>query len=209
MPEEPGGNRTPGPSWPVVLQVVTAVVVTAVLIAGPQILTFGETLRHFKQRPLVTLRGAPSTPKTVNFQVAQRAQRRGEWVSAGRASAPREPAPGAATTPRRLVKPRRTPAPVPAPVVAAPTPQANPKTYYETLMRQGLELYHAGWYGPAMARFRQASLVMPSITAQLWIGRAAIKAARHAEARVALERVIALAPNSEMAREARALLDTL
>ncbi len=94
-------------------------------------------------------------------------------------------------------------------MVAAPTPQANPKTYYETLMRQGVELYHSGWYGPAMARFRQASSVMPSITAHLWIGRAAIKAGRHAEARVALERVIALAPDSEMAREARALLDTL
>lgn len=209
MPEEPGGNRTPGPSWPVVLQVVAAVVVTAVLIAGPQILTFGETLRHFKQRPLATLRSTPAASKGSPQGAQMSAQRRGEWVSAGRAPAPREPAPGAATTPRRLVKPRRNPAPVPAPVVAAPTPQANPKMYYETLMRQGLELYHAGWYGPAMARFRQASSVMPSITAQLWIGRAAIKAARHAEARVALERVIALAPNSEMAREARALLDTL
>jgi hypothetical protein len=43
----------------------------------------------------------------------------------------------------------------------------------------------------------------------LWIGRAAIKAGRLAEARRALERVIVLAPGTDAAREAQALLARL
>ncbi len=75
-------------------------------------------------------------------------------------------------------------------------------------MQQGFQLYRSGWYGPAMGRFRQATSVLPkSAYAHLWIGRAGIKAGRHAEARDALERVIELAPTSDVARQARVLLD--
>lgn len=75
-------------------------------------------------------------------------------------------------------------------------------------MQQGFQLYRSGWYGPAMGRFRQATAVIPkSAYAHLWVGRAGIKAGRHAEAREALERVIELAPTSDVARQARALLE--
>ncbi|MGH2373751.1 MAG: tetratricopeptide repeat protein [bacterium] len=76
-------------------------------------------------------------------------------------------------------------------------------------MTQGIELYQAGWYGPAIGRFRLAAALIPSPTAYLWIGRAAIRAGRPFEARIALERTIALAPDSAAAREAHTLLDRL
>ncbi|MGQ0549491.1 MAG: tetratricopeptide repeat protein [Armatimonadota bacterium] len=76
-------------------------------------------------------------------------------------------------------------------------------------MKQGIELYQAGWYGPAIGRFRLAAALIPSPTAYLWIGRAAIRAGRPFEARAALERTIALAPDSAAAREAHTLLDRL
>jgi tetratricopeptide (TPR) repeat protein len=89
---------------------------------------------------------------------------------------------------------------------AAAKPDARKQ--YEALMQQGFQLYRSGWYGPAMGRFRQATSVVPkSAYAHLWIGRAGIKAGRYAEAREALERVIELAPASDVARQARALLD--
>ncbi len=85
----------------------------------------------------------------------------------------------------------------------------SPQQYFDSLMRQGLQLYQSGWYGPAFGRFKQASLVMPSSPNPLvWEARAAMKAGRYAEARQALERAIALAPASPAAREARALLET-
>ncbi len=103
-----------------------------------------------------------------------------------------------------------TPAPTPTLVpTTSPTPSPAPdaKAHFAGLMRQGVELYQGGWYGPAMARFRRATAVMPgSSSAHLWLGRAAIKAGRYAEARRALQQVIALAPGSPAAREAQALL---
>lgn len=86
--------------------------------------------------------------------------------------------------------------------------ESGTRRQYETLMQQGFQLYRSGWYGPAMGRFRQATGVVPrSAYAHLWVGRAGIKAGRHAEAREALERVIELAPTSDVARQARTLLD--
>jgi Flp pilus assembly protein TadD len=75
-------------------------------------------------------------------------------------------------------------------------------------MRQGYQLYQEGWYGPAMGRFRQAALVMPSSPSPLlWQARSAMKVGRYSEARQALERAIALAPASPAAREALVMLD--
>ncbi len=92
---------------------------------------------------------------------------------------------------------------------AAGVPSAlSPQQYYDALMRQGYQLYQSGWYGPAMGRFRQAVLVMPSSPSPLlWQARSAMKVGRYGEARQALERAIALAPASDAAREARVMLD--
>ncbi len=109
---------------------------------------------------------------------------------------------------------RSTPAP-PAPSAAAtlaatPAPAvtvANRQKHFEALMAQGVELYRAGWFGPAMARFRSASAVRPDAPSPyLWLARAALKVGRTEEARRALEQVIAVAPASAAAREAQAIL---
>jgi len=77
-------------------------------------------------------------------------------------------------------------------------------------MDQGIALYRSGWYGPALARFRQAAALRPtSPYAHLWVGRAAVAAQRYDEAREALERVVALAPGTPQAKEAEALLEEL
>lgn len=69
-------------------------------------------------------------------------------------------------------------------------------------------MYQTGWYGPAMGRFKQAALVMPSSPSPLlWQARAALKIKRYDVARDALERVITVAPGSDAAREARAMLE--
>jgi Flp pilus assembly protein TadD len=77
-------------------------------------------------------------------------------------------------------------------------------------MDKGIALYNDGWYGPAVARFRQAASVLPnSPYAHLWWGRAALAAGRPEEARLPLERAIALAPGTEVARKALLLLQQL
>jgi len=113
----------------------------------------------------------------------------------------------------------RLPQPVVAqkPPTAAPTatpvspPTAmNRREHFEGLLAQGVDLYRSGWYGPAAARFRQAIIVMPdSPRGYLWLARASFKAGRYQEARRALEKVIAMAPGSESAREAQKLLNLL
>jgi len=111
------------------------------------------------------------------------------------------PQPVAAQAPAR---PRPASTPAPAATVV------NPQAHFAALMREGVQLYRSGWYGPAMGRFRQASAVMPaSPRPYLWLGRAGIRAQRYREARGALERVIALAPASDAAREAQMLLNRL
>lgn len=108
---------------------------------------------------------------------------------------------------------RSTPPPPPPTPAATPAPVAtavNTRRHFEALMAQGVELYRAGWYGPAMARFRTASAVRPDAPSPyLWLARAAIKVGRTAEARRALEQVIAMAPASNAAREAQAMLTRL
>jgi hypothetical protein len=110
------------------------------------------------------------------------------------------PAPPAPTSPAT------TPAATPAPAATA----ANPRKHFQALMAQGVELYRAGWYGPAMARFRTASAVRPDAPSPyLWLARAALQVGRTTEARGALEQVIAMAPASAAAREASAMLSRL
>jgi Flp pilus assembly protein TadD len=107
--------------------------------------------------------------------------------------------------------PQAATSPRPAPTPGASTPPALDRQQYLTrLLKEGSRLYQAGWYGPATARFKEAARVSPgSAAVHLWYGRAAYRAGRTGEARRALERVMALAPGSEAAREARTLLDRL
>lgn len=77
-------------------------------------------------------------------------------------------------------------------------------------MVDGRVLFRAGWFGPAVGRFRQATRLMPSNPeAWLWLGRAAFMAERHDEAREALRRAAALAPGTSLARDAATLLARL
>jgi len=122
---------------------------------------------------------------------------------------------GTATSQTVTVRLPLPPVPVaqPAPT-SPPTPVATPtvdrRTHYQSLLLQGVELYRSGWYGPAAARFRQATTVLPADPrAYLWLARASYRAGRYAEARRALEKVIAMAPGSESAREAQKLLNLL
>jgi hypothetical protein len=113
------------------------------------------------------------------------------------------PRPGPAPSPAAERSRERAPA---SKATAAPA-SSSPTGRFDQLMRQGLSLYQAGWYGPALARFRQATQVQPrSPRAWLWLGRAAFRAGRPAEARQALERVLSLAPGSAYAREAEGVL---
>jgi tetratricopeptide (TPR) repeat protein len=105
------------------------------------------------------------------------------------------------------------------PVSAAPVPAERPQTAVlpaptrqegEFFLNDGIRLYQSGWYGPALARFRQAArAAAASPRAHLWVGRAALKLGRDAEAREAFERTIALAPDSAAAAAARILLQQL
>jgi len=227
---EPG--RTPG--WSVALQVLVAIVIAFVLIAGPQV----EILWGRVRERLVVLGKPPST--TERSPVADRSASETRKPQAAQPAVPVvfAPKPGpagspaarpTASSPRTVqpvppaqAQPRPNPSPVrpvvkgnPRPVLSvrkpyAPVltePKVDPRPTFAALMQEGYELYRGGWYGPAMGRFKAASVIMPgSVTALLWTGRAGLKAGRIAEARRALEQVIALAPGSEAAREARALL---
>ena len=124
------------------------------------------------------------------------------------------PAPAAQVAPRPVPSPPRPEATrAPSAALAVPSPAGPPtatrQAHHDALMARGLELYRAGWYGPAMGQFKQAAAVVPTPRAYLWIGRAAFKAGRFAEARRALERVVELAPGTEAAREAQRLLNRL
>jgi TolA-binding protein len=127
--------------------------------------------------------------------------RRGDEWSPGTSSARVDQSP---RTPHRAPAPKGSP---PAPVEA---PDARPWVRLTALMGEGIRLHRDGWYGPAMARFREAVAIMPDyLRAYLWLGRSGLKAGRYEEARRALERVIALGPHSAAAQEARALLSQL
>jgi len=98
-------------------------------------------------------------------------------------------------------------APAATPTAAAPSPTQR---RFQALMVDGRVLFRAGWFGPAMGRFRQATRLMPSDPgAWLWLGRAAFMAERHDEAREALRRAAALAPGTSFARDAATLLAQL
>jgi hypothetical protein len=105
---------------------------------------------------------------------------------------------------------------LPAPRVAQ-TPRAQPSKAaagghkrFDAAMREGIDLYNKGWFGPAVGRFREAvSLDPKSSDAHLWLARALIRSDRGAEAKPVLERVIELAKTGPQAEEAAVLLSKL
>jgi hypothetical protein len=228
--EVPKAPSAPGKShstWGLVVQFIAAVVVVAVLVAGPDLWEAGGRLKGYLQGSLI---GRPSHAEPIGpLRVSPPVKMPSKPTTAPVVSAPVAPATSAppAARPTALPSPRdtgvkRSPTPRPAATpaskwrsasevasAAAAPPGMSPQQYFDSLMRQGLQLYQSGWYGPAFGRFKQASLVMPSSPNPLvWEARAAMKVGRYAEARQALERAVALAPASPAAREARALLET-
>jgi tetratricopeptide (TPR) repeat protein len=95
----------------------------------------------------------------------------------------------------------------PLPSPAASRRPAGRAQSFDDLMDRGVRLYGPGWYGPALASFREAARIRPdSARAHLWWGRAAFKVLRHREARGALLRALALSRDAEVARQAHLLL---
>ncbi len=131
------------------------------------------------------------------------------------AGAPRRPSPRVPKA-RVILAVRRPPTAVAVnPVTLHSLPSrtslmAAPASTLTGLLREGRRLYAAGWYGPALARFREATRRAPQFSlAYLWWGRAAYRASRFQEARRALIRASDLAGDTEPGRQARALLRTL
>ncbi len=106
----------------------------------------------------------------------------------------------------RLPVPKLAQTPRPQPTA----PQRSGQGHFEAAMRDGIELYKGGWYGPAAGRFREAVTIDPrSPQAYLWLGRALMRSDRQAEARRALEKVIELEPTGPEADEAAMSLSKL
>jgi TolA-binding protein len=209
--------RSGVPTWLLVLQFVVAVLIMAFLLAGPGGLEAVGTRirppRPSQHQPAQARAPERSAPRSVAPSVVHATVPVARPLSAP--SPRRAPAvertPRAQHTPARIPTPRlRAQRPTPAPAATVTTPPLTPQQYVARLMREGYHLYQAGWYGPAVARFKEAARASPgSASPHLWHGRAALRMGRTAEARAALERAIALAPSSEAAREARVLLERL
>jgi tetratricopeptide (TPR) repeat protein len=221
MPEQPDSSATPqraekaGPSWSAVLQIAVAILVGTALVAGPQVWAFGTRLRDDWRRWSAghwptTERPAPKAAVKAPVRPAIRPLR--VAVPIAKTSPPPKPA---RRTKARVAVPRPTKVKPQTLNRSSMTAQIlldtriPIKDQYDGHLRKGIELYQSGWYGPAVGRFRRAAGIIPTATAYLWIGRSAIRAGRHDEARIALERAIALAPESAAAKEANALLDRL
>ena len=202
-PQEPG----PGRSLEGLPGIIAFIIVAAVLVVGPKIWTVGEVLASLGR----SITG--SRPVASPVKVSPQAQPTGKPAvekAALKTSAPAQPKAARLPRSRPAAAPTARPSvPASAPPAAATTDAARLRHFY-ALMDQGIRLYRAGWFGPSVGRFRQATAVMPtSPYAFLWLGRASLAAQRADDAREALQRVIVLAPDSQAAREASALLKQL
>lgn len=155
----------------------------------------------------------PSAPAAAPAQETVSA-RSPQAVATAPARVPRAvptPKPDSRSAPRRRGRPQGAEASTDAAAaLPAGITEQQRQEYYLRLMGDGHRLYQSGWYGPAMGRFRQGAAVKPqSQNAHLWIARSAMRTGRYDVARAAAERAIAIAPNNDAAREARALLDQL
>jgi len=203
------------PIWVLILEFIVAVLVMAFLLAGPEGLdTLGRRIRQY-----LYLQRQPTPAGSAPVPAGPAAARAAESPPAVTRTVTVEPRVQPAPAPTKKPAADRTQSvlptppprrPTPTPVAEVTPPPLSPQQYLTRLMREGHQLYQAGWYGPAAARFKEAARVSPgSATVQLWYGRSVLRMGRTAEARAALERAIALAPSSDAAREARALLDRM
>ncbi len=104
----------------------------------------------------------------------------------------------------RLPLPRAAQTPRPQPTTVA---RRSSQTRFDATLREGIDLYKNGWFGPAAARFREAATIDPkSPQAYLWLGRALMRSDRQTEARRALEKVLELEKTGPEAEEAAVLL---
>ncbi len=215
----------PGRSLEGLPEIIAFIIVAAVLVVGPKIWTLGEALASLG-RSITGSRAvevaAPAPPATAEQVVTvppavtpvevpplSRAKQRPMTKSVPVPAVPAPPRPSKPRSRPAAVSTARPSVPASPPSSAAGTNAARLQHYY-ALMDQGIRLYRAGWYGPSVGRFREAATAMPtSPYAFLWLGRASLAAGRPAAAREALQRVIVLAPDSQAAREASALLKQL
>lgn len=197
-------------AWRAVLEVAAFAIAAAVLLTGPRIGTLGQALARLQAPfPVAQPEGRKPLPAAGvrKAPAAQAPSRAASPAPAKSVVIPDAPV-SSATRPKSRGESaaRRTGGAPPAAAATPPAAVARIQHFYN-LMDNGIALYRAGWYGPALARFRQAAAAMPdSPYAHLWRGRAAVQAQRADEAREALERAIALAPGTEVARQAQALL---
>ena len=208
-PQKPG----PGRSLEGLPGIIAFIVVAAVLVVGPKIWTVGETLASLGRsitgsRPVEVAAPEPSATKEQVVAVSQ--AQPVEKPAVEKAPVPAQPKASRQPRSRPAAAPTARPSvPASVPPAAATTDAARLQHFY-ALMDQGIRLYRAGWFGPSVGRFRQATAVTPtSPYAFLWLGRANLAAYRPDDAREALQRVIVLAPDSRAAREATALLKQL
>lgn len=216
------------PTWLLIFEFGIAAMTMAFLLAGPRgvdaLAGLVRQYLHLPRQPapvssvLVSAQSAASpVAPTPNMRPApptvapKPAPLKPAPPRAAMTAAPRNAPPTAQKVPARVPAARPlSRRPAPTPVAQATVPLLSPQQYLARLMREGHQLYHAGWYGPATARFKEAARVSPgSPSVHLWYGRSALRMGRTAEARAALERAIALAPSSDAAREARALLERM
>jgi len=214
MDAETGVRTGSGQTWRAVLEIALFATAATVLLTGPNIAVLGRAVARFPGASISLFRPpSPSQPVPAS-----------RTTITPKGSPAQVPAPGvvsseaASAQPRTQSRPRSRRATAPQPLSADQQSQqpagasaevARIQHFYG-LMDSGIALYHDGWYGPALARFRRAATVMPgSPYAHLWWGRAAVAAGRPDEAREPLERAIALARGSEVARKALLLLQQL
>ncbi len=212
---ETGVRTGSGQTWRAVLEIALFATAATVLLTGPNIAVLGRAVARFPGASISLFQPAsPSQPvpasRTTITAKGSPAQVPAPGAVASSASEPAQPRPQSRPRSRRATAPQPlSAAGQPQQPAGAPADVARIRHFYG-LMDTGIALYNDGWYGPALARFRQAAAVMPgSPYAHLWWGRAAVAAGRPDEAREPLERAIALAPGTEVARKALLLLQHL
>lgn len=218
MAEPKTGIRPTSVGWRAILEISLFAVAATVLVTGVDLTAVRRALARLPGPSVAQPRSArapapqpEASPRRATVQKAPRA--RAISPAASPAAKKRTQA-----APARLPAPSRPAVAVPRPSTlveepaAAPSPSAEVSRlqHFYALMDKGIALYNEGWYGPAVGRFRQAAAIVPkSPYVYLWWGRAAVAAGRPEEARDALERAIALAPGTEVARKALLLLQSL
>ncbi len=218
--EEPKTTARPtGVRWRAILEISIFAVAATVLVTGVDLTAVRRALARLPgpsvsqpgsarapaPRPAASPRPAAAkkaAPAKVIAPPATPSVKKRTQAAPARLPAPFRPAAGTAPRPSTLVE---EPAAAPSPLGEVARIQ-----HFYALMDKGIALYNEGWYGPAVGRFRQAAAIVPkSPYVHLWWGRAALAAGRPEEARDALERAIALAPGTEVARKAQLLLQSL